>query len=250
MKLQRLNMDNSWLIELNNYRILVDPWLEGVEVDYFSWFNTQWHKVKPLPYDELPEFDLVLITQKYPDHFHEKTLQRIQPKVIAAPVYLKKKIEKLLPNSRGIYFSENNKTHVFSDVAIVWYSSNRRIDPIYDAYLVRTNSESVFIAPHGFHFKLTDKIEQSVDLLITPFNEFKLPFFLGGVIAPGINGISHLNKILNPKYIVSTHDEDKYSKGLVMKWAQVKRYNAQDFIQIKLFENQLLEINHYNQVVL
>ena len=50
MKIQRLNMDNTWLLEMEGLRILVDPWLEGEEIDYFSWFNTQWHRTKPISY--------------------------------------------------------------------------------------------------------------------------------------------------------------------------------------------------------
>ena len=56
-------MDNSWCLGLGGKRFLIDPWLEGVEVDYFSWFNTQWHRTPPLSYSELPAFDAVLITQ-------------------------------------------------------------------------------------------------------------------------------------------------------------------------------------------
>ena len=41
MLLQRLNMDNSWFLDLGGCRLLIDPWLEGQEVDYFPWFNTQ-----------------------------------------------------------------------------------------------------------------------------------------------------------------------------------------------------------------
>ena len=35
MQLQRLNMDNSWHYATRGQSILIDPWLEGVEVDYF-----------------------------------------------------------------------------------------------------------------------------------------------------------------------------------------------------------------------
>jgi hypothetical protein len=250
VKLQRLNLDNSWLLELNNLRVLIDPWLEGVEVDYFPWFNTQWHRVNPVSYSELPEFDLVLITQKYPDHFHKETLQRITPKAIIAPYYLKKQLERILPESEKLYFSNKQKSISFSGVEFQWFSANRIIDPIYDAYLISSDIESIFLAPHGYHFKSNQQFSQKIDLLITPFNEFKLPFFLGGVVAPGIRGISHLDKVLNPKYIVATHDEDKHAKGIVIKLAKVRRTSVNDLIQKKLFVNQLLEINHYNPVTL
>ena len=79
ISIQRLNMDNSFFVEINGWKLLIDPWLEGTEVDFFPWFNTQWHRTPPLPYEELPAYDTVLITQKYPDHYHEKTLKKLNP---------------------------------------------------------------------------------------------------------------------------------------------------------------------------
>ena len=80
MQLKRLNMDNSWSISLGGQRLLIDPWLHGVEVDYFAWFNKQWHRTPPIAYEDVQDFDAVLITQKYPDHFHPETLLRLKPK--------------------------------------------------------------------------------------------------------------------------------------------------------------------------
>ena len=93
--LQRLNMDNSWFVEFSGLKMLIDPWLEGTEVDFFSWFNTQWHRTTPLNYNQLPVFDIVLITQKYPDHFHATTMKKLSPKSIIAPKSLQKKAGKI-----------------------------------------------------------------------------------------------------------------------------------------------------------
>ncbi len=90
---QRLNMDNSFFIEMSGWKILIDPWLEGTEVDYFEWFNMQWHRTPPLPYSDIPDFDTVLITQKYPDHFHIKTLKKLAPKHIIGPKSLENKLK-------------------------------------------------------------------------------------------------------------------------------------------------------------
>ena len=77
IQLQRLNLDTSLFLEIGGWRVVIDPWLEGTEVDFFSWFNTQWHRTSPIPFHEIPEFDTVLITQKYPDHFHLQTLKKL-----------------------------------------------------------------------------------------------------------------------------------------------------------------------------
>ena len=92
IQVQRLNMDNSLFLEISGWKVLIDPWLEGTEVDFFGWFNTQWHRTPPLPYEQIPAFDTVLITQKYPDHFHAETLKKLNPGHIIAPGSLKENI--------------------------------------------------------------------------------------------------------------------------------------------------------------
>ena len=106
MKIQRLNMDNTWFIEFAGLRMLIDPWLFGQEVDFFSWFNTQWHRTAPVPLAEVPDFDLVLITQKYPDHFHQETLKKLQPKLVVGPQSIENQLNKILPDSNILSFNE------------------------------------------------------------------------------------------------------------------------------------------------
>ena len=93
-------MDNSFILEIGDWKILVDPWLEGTEVDYFGWFNTQWHRTPPMPIEQVPDYDTVLITQKYPDHFNSETLRKLRPDHIIAPKSLNKKLGKILPGSK------------------------------------------------------------------------------------------------------------------------------------------------------
>ena len=81
--------------------------------------------------------------------------------------------------------------------------------------------------------------------MISPFNYFKLPFYLGGTVSPGIEGLQNLTSKLKPQYIVSTLDEDKHAKGLVIKMAKVKRILADDLHQYPIFQDKILELNHY-----
>lgn len=41
IRFQRLNMDNSWHVQLGDQSLLIDPWFGGVEIDFFKWFNMQ-----------------------------------------------------------------------------------------------------------------------------------------------------------------------------------------------------------------
>ena len=97
--IRRLNKDNSWAITLSDTTFLVDPWLTGSEVDYFGWFNTQWHREAPVPVSEVPEYDWILVTQQFPDHFHVETLLALDPGCLLVPPSVRKRAEKLFPSA-------------------------------------------------------------------------------------------------------------------------------------------------------
>lgn len=253
IQVQRLNMDNSLFIEISGWKVLIDPWLEGTEIDFFAWFNTQWHRTAPLPYDKIPTFDTVLITQKYPDHFHAETLKKLNPKHIIAPKSLKKKIKNILPNSSLTLLDSIDNNVVVNNVQVTFLPTQRKIDPIYDAFILDDGKESVFLATHGFKTskKAIKQIKKasSCQLLINPFNYYKLPFFLGGVVSPGIDGVKHLCDVLDPKKVIATHDEDKHAKGLVSKFAKIIRPLSIEALQnIPWLSDRYLELNHYERI--
>lgn len=250
--IQRLNLDNTFLIEIGTWKLLIDPWLQGSEIDYFKWFNTQWHRTKPIAYDQLPSFDTVLITQKYPDHFHVETLKRLSPKRIIAPRSIEKKLKRILPDSTIISLDANNNRVIENNVHITFLPTKRKIDPIYDAFILDDGKESVFVAPHGFQTDKKDleliKAASPCQLLITPFNYYKLPFFLGGVVSPGLKGVKHLCDILDPKRVIAAHDEDKHAKGLVSKFAKIIRPSSiEDLTKLPWLTDRYQEITDYNR---
>lgn len=251
MKIQRLNMDNSWRIEFAGKSILVDPWLMGVEVDYFGWFNTQWHKTKPINLSELAPFDLVIITQKYPDHFHPETLLKLNPSRLIVPKSIQKKVQKLLPNADIQSFSLEPIAALNGSFNLHFLPTKRKIDPIYDALVMEDGIESIFIATHGYsdypEWNAYLKKMPPITLAITPFNRYKLPVFLGGTVSPGMEAIERLINDHAPKYIVATHDEDKHAKGLVTKFAKVTLPPSQrELEQSEFFQNHIRSINDYN----
>lgn len=253
IQVQRLNMDNSLFIEISGWKVLIDPWLEGTEIDFFGWFNTQWHRTAPLPYDQIPAFDTVLITQKYPDHFHVETLKKLKPTHIIAPRSLQKKITKILPNASLTTFDSIDNQAMINNVKVTFLPTQRKIDPIYDAYLLDDGKESVFIATHGFQTSEKSmahiKMASPCQLLINPFNQYKLPFFLGGVVSPGLDGVKHLCEVLEPKNVIATHDEDKHATGLVSKFAKIIRpSSAEELQQIPWLSDRYQELNHYKRI--
>ena len=77
IKIKRLNLDSSWYIKFNKLNFVLDPWLIGSEIDGFKWLNEQWHIKPPVPIDDIPNYDSIVISQNYEDHCHIETLKRL-----------------------------------------------------------------------------------------------------------------------------------------------------------------------------
>jgi hypothetical protein len=249
IRIQRLNMDNSWSLGIGGLGLLIDPWLCGKETDYFSWFNTQWHRYEPVPFNELPAFDWVLITQKYPDHFHPETLLKLRPMRIMAPASLRGRIGSLLPGTEAVFMEKDKPSFDLGGVTVRWLHTDRKIDPIYDAVAIHDDMETVLVASHGFelsrqHLDVLRSLPR-ISLLLSPVNEYKLPFFLGGSVSPGLRGLEKLLKDSGAERFVSTHDEDKHATGLVSRLAKVIRYSADDIRRNELLGARFLNIPDY-----
>ena len=252
MRLQRLNMDNSWHLALGGLRLLIDPWLEGVEFDYFKWFNTQWHRTAPLPYPSVPTADAVLITQKYQDHCHPPTLQRLQPKHILAPSSLQRHLTRIVPAAKVYSMDAHNPVVRFRGVSVHHLPTRRRVDPIYDAFALDDGTISVVLAPHGF--ALDDGHRTSIEgmspcgLLIAPFDHYRLPTLLGGVVSPGLPSLQRLCDVLDPTYIARAHDEDKHARGLVRHLARIRRFDKRSLKDYPWLATRWLQIRDYTPV--
>ena len=252
MRLQRLNMDNSWALNVGGVEVLVDPWLEGVEVDYFGWFNTQWHRTAPLAYDALPAYDHVLSTQKYADHFHAVTLERLNPASVIAPKSLGTKLSRLLPKATLHLLDGADDIIEVSGIRVRLLPTRRRIDPIYDAFILDDGDEYAFVAPHGFSL---DAEHQSClehhsrcTVLFSPFNRYALPTALGGIVSPGLGPLRHLSETLRPAHIVQTHDEDKHASGIVNRFARITRFHETQLEQHPWLQAKLLSLSDYQPV--
>ena len=80
---------NSWLLEINGLRVLVDPWLVDALVFPPGAWLLKGELPQPWPIPE--QLDLLLLTQGLADHAHPATLQQL-PKtlpVVASPAAAK-----------------------------------------------------------------------------------------------------------------------------------------------------------------
>jgi hypothetical protein len=84
-----------------------------------------------------------------------------------------------------------------------------------------------------------------VKLLLSPITFYKLPFFLGGVVSPGMKGLQNLLRDTQAEKFVSTHDEDKHAKGLVSRMANVVRYSVEDIFNHQELGSKFINIADY-----
>ena len=255
MKIQRLNMDNSWHINFAGKSILIDPWLKGAEIDFFPWFNKQWHRTPPINIAEVPSHDLVIITQKYPDHYHPETLLELQPQKLIVPASIEKKVKKLLPQAEVGTLNRPSAALLGSQMKLHYLASNRKIDPIYDAVVLEDGDQSILLATHGYSESQawSEQIKKlpPIKLAFTPFNLYQLPFFLGGTVSPGLAAVKKLISTHRPQHIIATHDEDKHAEGLVQKLAKIKfSPSRQELLTDDSFKQRLLTIDNYQSLTL
>ena len=253
MVLQRLNMDNSWYLQFGGIRWLVDPWLIGAEIDFFSWFNKQWHRTKPIEIGDVPPYDRVLITQKYPDHFHPQTLKALNPKYLIVPSSIQKKVRKVCPQAEVSSFEEVQASSALGICKIHHLPSQRTMDPIYDGLLLEDGQSSVLLATHGYHPSWTPMMKDCPPLKIalTPFDEYLLPAILGGAVSPGMEAVRELISDVSPQYVVATHDEDKHAQGLISRLAKITKAPAHHVLSADpLLKDRLLTIEDYQPITL
>ena len=222
---QRLSMDSSWWLSMGGVRLLVDPWLVGPEVDYFRWFNTQWHATPPVPPDAVPEWDAVLITQKYPDHLHPQTLTALNPQQVWATEPCVPALKRILPQAEVRVLSASEPTLRHGGLTVHRLPTRNRIDPIYEAVVLDDGAHSLWFAPHSLDLdaehraQLTDVSPCAA--LISSFRAYRLPSLLGGTVSPGLAGLKPLVEAAEPTWIIPTHDEPKTGTGLVPWLARI-----------------------------
>ena len=162
MLLQRLNMDNTWLIGSGDTRLLVDPWLGGEQIDGASWFSAQRHKTAPVPLSEVPKYDAVLITQPYSDHCHPGTLSALSPGTIVAPTCVAKTLKRTLPDAETRLMAPNAAPIQVGALSLRVLKSSSPFAPQFQAIHLSDEVHSIVFAPHSL--KLTKQSPPSVEM--------------------------------------------------------------------------------------
>ena len=187
---------NGWLIELDNARILIDPWLNGdLTFPPGDWLiKGELGKEVEVPSD----IDFLLLTQGQPDHSHPPTLEKINKTI---PVIASEAASKVVSNigfkiiktlKPGEIFENNN--------LIIQATTGASVPNIENGYIIDSGLDSIYIEPHGYLDKLIKP--RNIDLLITPVIDFSLP--LAGKFIKGKTVLPELLKLFNPSTVLAS----------------------------------------------
>ncbi len=192
---------NSWLIEIDGKRILLDPWLVGKLV--FS--NQAWlfegtkNHPQPIP----KNIDLILLSQGLEDHAHPPTLKQLDRNipVVASPNGAKVARELGYASVTAL---EHKASFRLGQVEIQAVPGSP-IGPtlIENGYIIKglASGKNIYYEPHGYH---SDLLKQAapIDVIITPIINLKLP--LVGAVIKGQESALQVCQWLNPQVILST----------------------------------------------
>tara|TARA_B100000614_G_scaffold52418_1_gene45167 strand:+ start:314 stop:1027 length:714 start_codon:yes stop_codon:yes gene_type:complete len=227
---------NGWIIEFNNARIIIDPWLIGELIfPPGGWF------FKGTLNDEIPtpkDIDLILLTQGLPDHCHIPTLKKFSKKTnIICSKSAHKILEELSFESIDIIKPGENLT--FNDIKIE-ATSGAAVPQIENGYILEASDGGFYIEPHGF---LDNTIKpRKLDAVITPTKNLELPML--GPFVKGADVIPNLIKLFDPSYILSsTTGGNAQFSGILNSFISLEEFN-------KSIDCKILDLNQMQSVVI
>ena len=193
---------NSWLIEIAEQRILLDPWLVGsLMFGKAAWF----FKSERLISREIPQnIDLILLSQGLADHAHPPTLKQLDHKIpvvgspSAAKLVKKLGYTKVTSLAHGEVFSIPNLLEIRAVLG-----SPTGPTTIENGYILKdlVKGTSIYYEPHGYHAAAIQEFAP-VDVVITPTIDLKLPIV--GKVINGQQGALQLVQWLKPQVILPT----------------------------------------------
>ncbi|MGG6293867.1 MBL fold metallo-hydrolase [Leptolyngbya sp. AN02str] len=206
---------NSWLIELDGQRVLLDPWLVGDVIFGKADWLFRLYRDRPLPIPD--SIDLILLSQGLEDHAHPDTLHILDKSipVVASPNGAK------VANTFGfaqVTALAHGESYVLSDRITIKAVPGSPLGPLLteNGYLI-TSQQGIrlYYEPHGNHAPLLQQ-EAPVDVAITPIVNLELP--LVGPIIKGQATALQLATWLQPRYMLATAaGGDVHLEGVLSK---------------------------------
>jgi len=193
---------NSWLIELAEQRILLDPWLVGpLMFGNLPWlFKGSRRQPRAIP----DQIDLILLSQGLEDHAHKPTLAQIdrQIPVVGSPSAAKVAQElgytQVTALQHGGHFTLANAVEIEA-------VPGAPVGPqtVENGYVItaRSNGASLYYEPHGFHAPILQE-RGPVDVVITPIINLEIPLL--GPVIKGQDSAVMVSEWLKPKVLLPT----------------------------------------------
>ncbi len=227
---------NSWLIEIAQLKILLDPWLVGSLV----FGNLPWlfEGKKNQQYNLPDDIDFILLSQGLEDHAHIPTLKQLDHNL---PVIASENAGKVCQELgyQKISTLKHGEKYIFADRLEIKAVEGSLVgfNLVENGYILRDlqTDESLYYEPHGSHSESLQQ-EENVKVIITPLVDLTIPL-LGSVLKGQENAVKAC-EWLKPQYILSTAaGGDVDFDGLLMKILREK--GSLDQVNSLLQENQL-----------
>ena len=160
---------NGWLLEFDDLRVLVDPWLRGS----LSFPPGEWLLKGELPHDrDTPKnLNLLLLTQGLADHAHPETLALLPKDLpVIGSMAATQVVGRLgFTNVKALSPGESTSHQGLQ----VRASAGAPVPMVENGYLLEHPAGSLYLEPHGF---LDPALEpQPLDAVITPMVDLGLP---------------------------------------------------------------------------
>jgi len=175
---------NTWLLELDRQRILIDPWFVGSMVfgGNLKWLF-QGDRVEPYPIPK--SIDLMVLSQGLADHAHPETLEQLDRSIPVVGSPAAAKVVRAL-GYNNVTALEHGETFAWKRVVDIKAVPGSLVGPttIENGYLFsgKNSGTSLYYEPHGFHAPVL-KEDAPIDVLLTPIRDQVLP-----VVGPIIKG--------------------------------------------------------------
>jgi len=227
--------NNSWLIEMGEQRILLDPWLVGSLVFGNLPWLFQGHHLTPRPIPDA--IDLILLSQGLEDHAHPPTLEQLDRHIpVVASPNATKVVQKL--GFTQITTLAHGEEFTLADQVNIQAVPGDPIGPflVENGYILTdlTQKIKLYYDPHGYHSP-TIKEAAPVDVVITPLVGLQI-LGLGDIIKGGKDAMQAV-EWLHPQVIIPTAaGGDIQFEGLLTAAIQAK--GSIDDFQALLVQNQ------------
>jgi L-ascorbate metabolism protein UlaG (beta-lactamase superfamily) len=244
---------NSWLLEIDDLQILIDPWLVDPIVFYGSPWLFEVKHAQPPCYTPatLPPIDLILITQSLDDHCHQPTLAQLSKQI---PVIAASSAVKILENlgfDRVIRLAPW-ETYCLNHAVEITATPGAKIQmQVENGFVVKSlqTDRAIYYEPHlAIDPTTIDRIGQlgQIDTIIAPIIGQIFPL-LGKVIMNSQDAYQ-LASALQPQWYLPTAMGEVHVQGILPQLtrtdgsiAEFKQLLAQSALSTQLLLPQLGE---------